>query len=465
MTVYLYFWFDVEDYVTPESDTALGRLIDIFDRHGLRATFKMVGEKVRALERRGHYDILRGLRDHDIGYHTDYHSRPPSISEYALQCDWSGGIAEFERRERGGVGTLRRTFGQLPSCYGQPGGAWAPHVYPVLRQWGIPVYLDAGPWVSVRGRPHYYCGTLNLLGLENTMHIGIGRGAAEVERCQETLGEIVRQLRPTGGEVSLYAHECEFVTSQFWDAVNYDRGRDTARDQWQPAPTVSVEESESRYAAMDRFLEYAQSLEEIEVVVASQAPSLYPDNAQSRSFTCQQVAGMCRETGRAVRHRLCDGVWLSPAEQFCLVVAALAGWVGQGSWPAPLPCQYVDGPIEASQSHVVSPELSLDDILGTCLYEDARMRLDRRMPAQVQVGRNWLSPADYLATVAAAFPRWLAGDKSPAQVLRGDLEQAAYVPQHVAWDWRIFPPNFDGDALLELGRLQSWTIKPASQIS
>ena len=63
MTISVFFWFDVEDYITPESDVALGRLVDIFDRHGLKATFKMVAEKVRGLERRGHQDIIDKLRD------------------------------------------------------------------------------------------------------------------------------------------------------------------------------------------------------------------------------------------------------------------------------------------------------------------------------------------------------------------------------------------------------------------
>ncbi len=71
MTVYVFMWFDVEDYITPESDVALGRLVDIFDRHSLKATFKMVGEKVRGLQRRGHDDILSKLQAHDIGFHTD----------------------------------------------------------------------------------------------------------------------------------------------------------------------------------------------------------------------------------------------------------------------------------------------------------------------------------------------------------------------------------------------------------
>ena len=124
---------------------------------------------------------------HDIGYHTDLHSKPPSISEYLLDLDWEGGIAEFTRREQVGLDTLKRVFQRTPSCYGQPGGSWAPQVYPALRQWGIPVYLDAGPWVKLDGRPHRYCDVLDLLGLEALMSIGIGGGREEVSKTAGTV--------------------------------------------------------------------------------------------------------------------------------------------------------------------------------------------------------------------------------------------------------------------------------------
>ena len=280
MRVYLYIWFDVEDYVTPESDVALGRLVDIFDRHGLKATFKMVAEKVRGLERRGHHDIVTKLRAHDIGYHTDYHSKPPSIPEYELECGWEDGIAEFVRREQAGMDTLKRAFGRTPSCYGQPGGSWAPQVYLALRRWGVPVYLDAGPWLALDGRPHRYCDVLDMLGLEGLMHIGIGGGREGVSRCQVQLGRLVDRLRPTGGEISLYAHECEFVTQTFWDAVNYAGGADTPREAWRPAPLLSEREREARYAAMDEFLAFVRSLPDVEVKVASEASLLYLDRAR-----------------------------------------------------------------------------------------------------------------------------------------------------------------------------------------
>ena len=95
MTIPIFFWFDIEDYITPESDVALGRLIDLFERHDLKATFKMVGEKVRGLKQRGHYEILGKLMTQDVGYHTDTHSKPPSISEAMLDYGWKDGIEAF----------------------------------------------------------------------------------------------------------------------------------------------------------------------------------------------------------------------------------------------------------------------------------------------------------------------------------------------------------------------------------
>ncbi len=270
MTVYALFWFDVEDYITPASDMALGRVVETFDRHGLKATFKLVGEKVRGLQRRGHKDILAHLQAHDIGYHTDYHSRPPSVSEYMLDYDWAEGITAFKQREQAGFTTLKQVFERTPSCYGQPGGAWAPQVYPVLRQWGIPVYLDAGPWVNLHHQPHRYCDILNILDVKGLMHLGISRGPQEVAQRQTRLVELVDHLRPSGGLISLYAHECEFVTRAFWDGVNFKEGRDPARAHWRPAPLLTEAESAARYAALDDFLGFVQALPDVAVIGASQ---------------------------------------------------------------------------------------------------------------------------------------------------------------------------------------------------
>jgi len=55
--IYVLFWFDVEDYITSQADDALKGLIGTFDAQAVRATWELVGEKLRVLERRGRGDI------------------------------------------------------------------------------------------------------------------------------------------------------------------------------------------------------------------------------------------------------------------------------------------------------------------------------------------------------------------------------------------------------------------------
>jgi hypothetical protein len=140
--VYVVLWFDTEDYVDPIADDAALRIAQDLDRLGVRATFKVVGEKARTLEARGRRDVIRALAHHDIGYHAENHSIPPAPSVYLRDLDWLDGAAEFARREGRGVVDIRRIFGVTPSCYGQPGSSWGPQSYPALLRMRIPVYLD-----------------------------------------------------------------------------------------------------------------------------------------------------------------------------------------------------------------------------------------------------------------------------------------------------------------------------------
>ena len=87
--VYVLFWFDVEDFMTPQSDDALKGIIDIFDSLKIKGTFKLVGEKVRILKKRRREDIINALKRHDIGYHTDLHSIHPTYDTLLLWTTWS----------------------------------------------------------------------------------------------------------------------------------------------------------------------------------------------------------------------------------------------------------------------------------------------------------------------------------------------------------------------------------------
>src|SRR5215467_9534051 len=134
--VYVVLWFDTEDYILPPSDDAAKRLATFLTEQGIQATFKVVGEKARTLERRHRTDIIAALQKHAIGYHSNTHSQHPTPAEYESLMDWESGTAEFTRRERPGFDDVQRIFGQKPCCYGQPGSSWAPQSFSRPRQLG-----------------------------------------------------------------------------------------------------------------------------------------------------------------------------------------------------------------------------------------------------------------------------------------------------------------------------------------
>src|SRR5215467_8754544 len=102
-SVYVVLWFDTEDYIEPAADDAALRIATDLEKAGVRATFKVVGEKARVLESRGRRDVIRALAQHDIGYHSNFHSIQPTPALYLRSMGWLDGAAEFERRERPGV--------------------------------------------------------------------------------------------------------------------------------------------------------------------------------------------------------------------------------------------------------------------------------------------------------------------------------------------------------------------------
>src|ERR1041384_8280997 len=147
--VYVVLWFDTEDYIQPAADDAALRIARDLTAEGVRATFKVVGEKARVLEKRGRRDVIQALSQHAIGYHSNWHSVHPTPAEYLVRLGFLEGAEEFERREGPGVADIQRIFKTRPVCYGQPGSSWGPQSNLALRKLGIPVYLDEGDQVGV----------------------------------------------------------------------------------------------------------------------------------------------------------------------------------------------------------------------------------------------------------------------------------------------------------------------------
>ncbi len=88
--VYVVLWFDTEDYIEPAADDAALRIATDLDKLGVRATFKVVGEKARVLESRGRIDVIRALGHDDITTLISTASRPHRRSICAAWAGWIG---------------------------------------------------------------------------------------------------------------------------------------------------------------------------------------------------------------------------------------------------------------------------------------------------------------------------------------------------------------------------------------
>jgi hypothetical protein len=432
--VYWLLWFDTEDYIEPSSDDAALRLAEGLRERGVRATFKIVGEKARVWMARGRQDVIRAVAAHDIGYHTEWHSVPPAPAEYLSQMGLLDGAAEFSRRERGGFLLLEQLFGLPPSCYGQPGNSWAPQVNLALREWGVKVYMDDAGQVGFDEQPFWYGGLLYIFNLgRHTVRAELNDPAA-LEPAKRRFDEAVASARRLGGGViQTYYHPTEWVTTKFWDGVNFSYGANPERSEWRKPPLRTPESREQAFRIFFEWVDHVRRTPNLRIVTAREAVALF----EPRDAAPPQ----------GVARRLAESLDAHEGFSAADLLLSLLG-------VAP---RHVDGPLRRLETTWKEAEIARP------LFERARreaaefIRAHGRLPDCVWLGSERLSLEDFAATLAA-------DDGAGAVRLRkgrADFEKRIGRDAARLYNWVIHPKGFAPENLLEMARLQAWTLKPA----
>src|SRR5689334_16900577 len=326
------FWFDTEDYLLPADDDACKRLADLLTAKGVRATFKVVGEKARVLEKRGRGDVVEALRKHDIAYHSNFHSVHPTPTEYLAECGLLDGVAEFARREGPGAADVRRIFGvQSLSCYGQPGSSWAAQAIAALGQigvgsQGVPCYVDEGDHVGLNEQPFWFAGALVVYHMgQNWTRMELHDPAA-LPLAKEKVSAIAERLQAQGGGlISIFYHPCEWVHQEFWDGFNFRRGANPPREQWKAPPQRSAAQTEGAFARFGQYLDFIRSQSGIRFVTAGELPMVYPDPVRKAGVSDEELRTLA---AHLVEHRKAIDYWVngthaySAADQLQLLVNA-----------------------------------------------------------------------------------------------------------------------------------------------
>jgi hypothetical protein len=464
--VYVLLWFDTEDYLLPASDDAALHVARFLSDEGVRATFKVVGEKARTLERRKRGDVIEALKKHEIGFHSNWHSTQPSPAMYLSHLGWDEGVAEFDRREGPGRADVERIFGQAPSCYGQPGSSWGPQSYGAMRKWGMPVYLDAGSHVNLDDRPCYYCGVLNFYKLAHQLRADLNR-PADLPRAEGRFAEARKSLLAEGGGVvSIFYHPCEFVHKEFWDGVNFRKGANPPREQWKAPPQKTAEESRSAYGVFEGYVRFLKRFPDVQFITASEAARLYRDRARGRRFGPEEIKAVAAAVGEEVTFQKHGDYALAPGEVFALLNEYVASHQGGGRGARDIELTSTPyGP--TGRVPLLSAAVTTDasQFGRTSLDVADFLRKQGRVPSAVWLGSTPVPPQAYLRALAGVARDLADGKPMPERIEVKPTKLAAerYVAADEGrlWGWVIFPPNFRAPALMDLARRQTWALKPA----
>lgn len=243
--------------------------------------------------------------------------------------------------------------------------------------------------------------------------------------------------------ISIYYHPIEFVTTEFWDAVNFARGANPDRDAWKKPRLRTAAESERCYGVLRRFVQHMKARPGVRFVTAEALPGLFA-NPVPKSVDRQAVAA---HLGRQIVFGEIQGQMLSAADMLLTLLKVTP--------------QTIDGPSAPGTTTYAKARIPAAAFQKTVSDTAGFVRRFRRLPNQVFVGSDTLSLADFAATLAGGVD----GDDE-IRVVHGNIGFDRFFSSdgRKSFNWVIHPEGFNGAPLLELGRLQGWTLKPASLI-
>jgi len=466
--IYVYLWFDIEDYVTREADDSALIFLNVLRKYRVPVTCKLVAEEVRALMERGRTDVISAISECDVGYHSNTHSQHPTVWEYLAELDVTSGAREFFSRENGGVRLLQEVFHKTPSCYGHPGVMWAPQVYPALRAMGISMYLDETKILNLNDEPYWYCSMLNLNGAgKNLIYFdysfekkdGIVTLKSKFKRIYERLN------KGNGGAVSICLHPHTAVNKITWDVVNFARGSNRRKENYKRPPAQQAYVTKRAYEHFEEFIRYISSFENVQWITARGALQIY-GRAEEVLLSRSEVGRVAKHFLSSSEHVKCKNGYLSPAEGFYIVSKCLSDYTDSGILPDHIDVIEPLGPIVSFKSKGET-RLRAQDLLETSKSASIHMRSESMVPSSLRVGdAAELSPHDFLPTAcklltcifAGAVPKEITLKKGKRPQVR-HMNRTAFEKN---CNWSVLPKKFKASKIFEQACLQAWTLKPAT---
>lgn len=461
--------FDVEDYTSPESvgmDDIPKWLAEIMTEEGVTGTFFVIGEKARMMEKRGRKDVLEAMARHDIGSHTNYGSIHPTVTEILENASWDTGIEKMFENESAGFDDLERIFGQRPVNLARHGGSYGPQLTGALSR------LNAGYVYSPVGLPGHnavwFCNTINFHGEGS---YGFFDDAYHSDDLFNPMLEALDSIIPPSIEdidmVAFFANHPSKVRSiQFWD-FNYYKGANPGPDEWETPELRPLESMETAQKNFRRLIRYLKGRDDIELTT-------YRELVERFAF---QVDKISKDELRKIAERVLDENRVvieelySPAEIFAAFCVALNQFEAEGELPAEVAIRRPFGPLEMPAKEPEFDQISVKGIFDLSGKAEEYIENRGHLPALLSYEGQMIGTGSLLALFSELY---LKIEDSKLSDLLSAIPFEPYptvnkesIINGVAGckGWPVHYEELDMSHLIEMTKLQLWTLKPALENS
>jgi peptidoglycan/xylan/chitin deacetylase (PgdA/CDA1 family) len=458
--------FDVEDYVTPASegvDDIPIWLADIMTEEGVTGTFFVIGEKARSLEKRGRKDVIQAMARHDIGSHTDLGSIHSTITEILENAGWEEGIAQMHKQESRGFDELKRIFGKPVSTLGRHGGSYGPQLLGALAK------MNAGfVYSPIRLPGHnavWFCNTLNFYGSYGGFDDAYYRDDLFDPLLEDLSQRFPKEIQNVDVLTFFACHPCKIRTVQFWD-FNYYKGANPGPEIWKmpelrPAETMITARENFR-----RLLRFLKKRQDIEIVTFSDVMRKF--SYQKESITQTKLAEIASRILTEKKVIIDDHY--SSAEVFYALSESIIECQNTGILPSEVKRFSPFGP---RQMPPVQPEI--DMALRAQVFDLARdalaiIRESNTLPHDLLLDNKTIGTGSLLALFSDMFLS-LRAESIPREFVVPSFDafpvdnvEAIVKSVEGCKSWPVHREDLDMGHLVEMTKLQMWTLKPALRI-
>jgi peptidoglycan/xylan/chitin deacetylase (PgdA/CDA1 family) len=455
--------FDVEDYTSPASegmdDIPLWQA-EIMTDVGVKGTFFVIGEKARSLDRRGRSDVIAAMAQHDIGIHTNRGSIHPTVTEQLEQAGWDDGVSLMREQEGDGIADLERIFGVPVMALARHGGSYGPQLVTALGEMGR-AYVYS-PFSLPGHNATWFANTLNFYG-----EYGYFDDTYFRDSLFEPVFEELKQRFPEDAAgidvLNVFGgHPSKVRSIQFWD-FNYYYGANPDSSEWRTPELRPLESMETARKNFRRLMVYLKERDDIRIVGYRELVERFSNQpADVRRRTLEEAAGRVVAERQAVIHDR-----FSPAEIFGALVRSIREHQHEDGLPGKVDRISPLGPMQIPPEEPETDRVSRAQAFALAEEADEFIETEGSLPPWLTVDGAKIGTGSLLALLSQLFLDLSASEVpdsyelTPFEAWPKAHEEEIIRRIEGFTDWPVHRTDLDMSRIVELTRLQLWTLKPA----